>query len=179
MSPAQSEDSGLAVDRLTTYTTVTIQRENAQSLGITFIERADPSYPPVIESINEISAAIDILAPGDRVHQIDGISTIGLSNQHVYNLLCNGDGPATLEIEYYMPEHMSQNRLRVISKIAQITVERENEFLGLTLRGGGDLPLFVTNVRPDGPVYKTGLIKPGDRLLRVDNVSVYGEVIES
>lgn len=172
MSPAQSEDSGLQVDRLTTYTTVTIQRENAQNLGITFAERADPSYPPVIESINEIGAAIDILAPGDRVHQIDGISTIGLSNQHVYNLLHNGDGrQITLEIEYYTPEHLAQNRLRVISKIAQITVERENEFLGLTLRGGGELPLFVTNVRPEGPVYKTGLIKPGDRLLRVDSVS--------
>lgn len=66
---------------------------------------------------------------------------------------------------------VSQNKLRVISKIAQITIERETEFLGLTLRGGGDLPLIVTNVRPEGPVYKTGLIKPGDRILRMDNVS--------
>lgn len=177
MSPAQSEDSGLAVDRLTTYTTVTVQRENAQNLGITFAERPDLSYPPVIESINEIGAAIDILAPGDRIHQIDGISTIGLSNQHVCQLLCNGDGPATLEIEYYMPEHMQQNRLRVMSKIAQIAVVRDNEFLGLTLRGGGDLPLFVTNVRPQGPVYKTGLIKPGDRLLRVDNISLLNKTL--
>lgn len=178
MSPAQSEDSGLAVDRLTTYATVTVQRENAQNLGITFAERLDLSYPPIIESINE-GAAVDILTPGDRIHQIDGISTIGLSNAHVCNLLCNGDGPATLEIEYYMPEHMQQNRLRVMSKIAQITVERENgeNFLGLTLRGGADLPLFVTNVRPQAPVYKTGLIKPGDRLLRVDNISLLNKTL--
>lgn len=33
------------------------------------------------------------------------------------------------------------------------------------------MPLIVTNVRPHGPVFKTGRIKPGDRLLRVDNVS--------
>lgn len=105
MSPAQSEDSGLAVDRPTTYTTITIPRENAQSLGITFADRHDLSYPPLIESINELGTAIDILAPGDRIHQIDGISTIGLSNQHVFNLLCHGDGPATVEIEYYLPEH--------------------------------------------------------------------------
>lgn len=65
---------------------------------------------------------------------------------------------------------VSQNSLCVTSKLAQITVERENGCLGLTLRGGGDLPLIVTNVRPHGPVFKTGRLKPGDRLLRVDNV---------
>lgn len=105
MSPAQSEDSGLAVDRPTTYTTITIPREDAKSLGITFADRFDLSYPPVIESINELGTASDLLTPGDRIHQIDGISTIGLSNTHVFNLLCNGDGPATVEIEYYLPEH--------------------------------------------------------------------------
>uniref|UniRef100_A0A336K412 CSON000472 protein n=1 Tax=Culicoides sonorensis TaxID=179676 RepID=A0A336K412_CULSO len=172
MSPAQSEDSGLAVDRPTTYTSITIPREDAKNLAITFAERFDLSCPPLIESINELGTASDMLSPGDRIHQIDGISTIGLSNQHVFNLLCNGDGPATVEIEYYLPEHVSQNKLRVISKIAQITIERETDFLGLTLRGGGDLPLIVTNVRPEGPVYKTGLIKPGDRILRLDNISL-------
>lgn len=58
------------------------------------------------------------------------------------------------------------------SKLAQITIERENGCLGLTLRGGGEFPLIVTHVRPHGPVFKTGRIKPGDRLLHVDNVSV-------
>lgn len=68
---------------------------------------------------------------------------------------------------------VSQNSLCVTTKLAQITVERENNCFGLTLRGGGDYPLIVTNVRPHGPVFKTGRIKPGDRLLRVDNVSIY------
>lgn len=70
---------------------------------------------------------------------------------------------------------MSQNSLCVTTKLAQITVERENGCLGLTLRGGGDFPLIVTNIRPHGPVFKTGRVKPGDRLLRVDNVSGGGE----
>lgn len=51
-------------------------------------------------------------------------------------------------------------------------MERENGCLGLTLRGGGEYPLIVTNVRMHGPVFKTGQIKPGDRVLRVDNVSL-------
>lgn len=36
MSPAQSEDSGLAADRGTTYATISIPRENAQAMGIIF-----------------------------------------------------------------------------------------------------------------------------------------------
>lgn len=37
MSPAQSEDSGLAADRGTTYATISLPRENASAMGIVFI----------------------------------------------------------------------------------------------------------------------------------------------
>nr|XP_013099613.1 unnamed protein product [Stomoxys calcitrans] len=180
MSPAQSEDSGLAPDRGTTYATITLPRDNTTNMGITLAERNDLSYPPVIATLSPLGHAADFLAPGDRLHQIDGISTIGLTNQHIMSMLCGGgsaDGPAVVEIEYSLPEYISQNSLCVTSKLAQITVERESGCLGLTLRGGGDYPLIVTHVRPHGPVYKTGRIKPGDRLLRVDNVSLIGKTL--
>lgn len=91
------------------------------------IERNDLSYPPVIGALSSLGHAADFLAPGDRIHQIDGISTIGLSNQHVMSMLCgacdsstgagnNGSGagdaagdarniPAVVEIEYSLPEY--------------------------------------------------------------------------
>lgn len=87
------------------------------------IERNDLSYPPVIGSLSPLGHAADFLAPGDRIHQIDGISTIGLSNQHVMSMLCgacdgtgngsagvDGSGeargaPAVVEIEYSLPEY--------------------------------------------------------------------------
>lgn len=189
-----------------------LQRKEAKCDGCEIFllissERPDISYPPMIASLNALGPAADFLAPADRIHQIDGISTIGLTNQHIMSLLCHGEGPAVVEIEYSLPEYskyhrtphmhlpfdrknllkwcqwvmneslnfftifsVSQNSLCVTSKLAQITVERENGCLGLTLRGGGDFPLIVTHVRPHGPVFKTGRIKPGDRLLRVDNV---------
>uniref|UniRef100_A0A1I8MLA0 PDZ domain-containing protein n=1 Tax=Musca domestica TaxID=7370 RepID=A0A1I8MLA0_MUSDO len=164
MSPAQSEDSGLAPERGTTYATITLPRDNTTNMGITLAERNDLSYPPVIAALSPLGHAADFLAPGDRLHQIDGISTIGLTNQHIMSMLCGGgsaDGPAVVEIEYSLPEYM----------------ERESGCLGLTLRGGADYPLIVTHVRPHGPVYKTGRIKPGDRLLRVDNVSLIGKTL--
>lgn len=36
MSPAQSEDSGLAADRGTSYATISLPRENASSMAIVF-----------------------------------------------------------------------------------------------------------------------------------------------
>lgn len=40
MSPAQSEDSGLAADRGTTYATISLPRENAQAMGIVFLGKS-------------------------------------------------------------------------------------------------------------------------------------------
>uniref|UniRef100_A0A1B0FKB8 PDZ domain-containing protein n=1 Tax=Glossina morsitans morsitans TaxID=37546 RepID=A0A1B0FKB8_GLOMM len=177
MSPAQSEDSGLAPERGTTYATITLPRDNTTNIGITLAERNELSYPPVIAALSALGHAADFLAPGDRLHQIDGISTIGLTNQHVMNMLSGSgstDRPTVVEIEYSLLEYSS---LCVTTKLAQITVERESGCLGLTLRGGADYPLIVTHVRPHGPVYKTGRIKPGDRLLRVDNVSLIGKTL--
>lgn len=177
MSPAQSEDSGLATDRAptTTYATISLPRDNAAAMGIVFAERPDLAYPPQIAAIAPFGVASDFLAVGDRLHQIDGISTVGLSNQHVQSILLHSDGAAVIiEIEYALPEYASQSSLCVTTKLAQICVERADGCLGLTLRGGGETPLIVTAVRPHGPVFKTGRIKPGDRLLRVDNVSILG-----
>lgn len=66
-------------------------------------------YPtPVVGALSPVGHAADFLAPGDRLHQIDGISTIGLSNQKVMSMLCAGGadaGPAIVEIEYSLPEY--------------------------------------------------------------------------
>lgn len=71
-----------------------------------FAERTDLSYPPVIETINVLEPNADFLAPGDKIHQIDGISTIGITNQQVLNiLLCNREENAVIEIEYSLPEY--------------------------------------------------------------------------
>lgn len=153
----------------------------------------------MIETINLLEPSADFLAPGDRIHQVDGVSTIGLTNDQVMNvLLCNREENAVIEIEYSLPDYreydwlndrkqsknsffsifvlsVSQNSLCVTTKLAQVTVERENGCLGLTLRGGTEMPIIVTNVRAYGPAYKTSRIKPGDRVLRVDNVGFCGQ----
>lgn len=60
----------------------------------------------MIETINLLEPSADFLAPGDRIHQVDGVSTIGLTNDQVMNLLlCNRDENAVIEIEYSLPDY--------------------------------------------------------------------------
>lgn len=69
-------------------------------------DRPDVSYPPMIETINLLEPNADFLAPGDRIHQIDSISTVGLTNEQVMNLLlCNREENAVIEIEYSLPDY--------------------------------------------------------------------------
>lgn len=46
MSPAQSEDSGLAADRGSTYATISIPRQNCQSMGIIFAGKINVAHVP-------------------------------------------------------------------------------------------------------------------------------------
>ncbi|XP_050452798.1 glutamate receptor-interacting protein 1 isoform X2 [Cataglyphis hispanica] len=62
----------------------------------------------------------------------------------------------------------------VSSKVAQVRVERESGSLGVTLRGGVSKALMVTGVKTDGPAAKEGRVRPGDRLLAVDDTELRG-----
>jgi len=62
----------------------------------------------------------------------------------------------------------------VSSKVAQVRVEREDGSLGVTLRGGMSRALIVTGVKADGPAAKEGRVRPGDRLLAVDDTELRG-----
>lgn len=62
----------------------------------------------------------------------------------------------------------------VSSKVAQVRVEREDGSLGVTLRGGLSRALVVTGVKADGPAAKEGRVRPGDRLLAVDDTELRG-----
>ncbi|XP_011057992.1 PREDICTED: glutamate receptor-interacting protein 2 isoform X3 [Acromyrmex echinatior] len=62
----------------------------------------------------------------------------------------------------------------VSSKVAQVKVEREDGSLGVTLRGGMSRALVVTGVKADGPAAKEGRVRPGDRLLAVDDTELRG-----
>ncbi|XP_020295021.1 glutamate receptor-interacting protein 2 isoform X1 [Pseudomyrmex gracilis] len=72
------------------------------------------------------------------------------------------------------PEAIGSSPCSVSSKVAQVRVEREGGSLGVTLRGGVTRALVVTGVKADGPAAKEGRVRPGDRLLAVDDTELRG-----
>ncbi|XP_053987396.1 glutamate receptor-interacting protein 1-like isoform X2 [Hylaeus anthracinus] len=84
-----------------------------------------------------------------------------LYHPHSFLLLDDQDGPVSA------PSSVS-------SKVAQVRVEREGGSLGVTLRGGVSRALVVTGVKSDGPAAKEGRVRPGDRLLAVDETELRG-----
>ncbi|XP_052750796.1 glutamate receptor-interacting protein 1 isoform X2 [Galleria mellonella] len=159
--------------------------------------RSEPGIVPSIVGFTKDSVAheSDRLAPGDRICSVNGISTARLTNDEVLRLLDNVEERASLEVEYYMPNYASQNSLYITTKLAEVPVEKINGSLGITIRGGlpdnsapsADLvlnsrsldaqPLVVTHVRPGGAAYNTSRIKPGDRLLKVDHISLTNKTL--
>ncbi|XP_059061375.1 glutamate receptor-interacting protein 2 [Achroia grisella] len=159
--------------------------------------RSEPGIVPSIIGFTKDSVAheSDRLAPGDRICSVNGISTARLTNDEVLRLLDNVEERASLEVEYYMPNYASQNSLYITTKLAEVPVEKINGSLGITIRGGlpensapsADLvlnsrsldaqPLVVTHVRPGGAAYNTSRIKPGDRLLKVDHISLTNKTL--
>ncbi|XP_030749851.1 glutamate receptor-interacting protein 2 isoform X2 [Sitophilus oryzae] len=107
-----------------------------------------------------------------------------MRHDDVASLLDNIDGNAVMEVEYSLPSYASQNSLCVTSKVTDVTIERVDGSLGITLRGGYvpehphlSRPLIITHVRPHGPAYRSGLIRVGDRLLKVDRHSLINKTL--
>ncbi|XP_073951344.1 glutamate receptor interacting protein isoform X2 [Choristoneura fumiferana] len=192
-----STDSGLCTERGLRRTHIELLKPLGKRIGLKLAGRSEPGIVPSIVGFTKDSVAheSDRLAPGDRICSVNGISTARLTNEEVLRLLDNVEERASLEVEYYMPNYASQNSLYITTKLAEVPVEKLNGSLGVTIRGGlpensspsADLvlnsrsldaqPLVVTHVRPGGAAYNTSRIKPGDRLLKVDHISLTNKTL--
>ncbi|ENN81928.1 hypothetical protein YQE_01639, partial [Dendroctonus ponderosae] len=136
------------------------------------ISDADPC--PTIAALRPGGAAqnSDQLTPCDRVLSVNGISTTRMRPDEVTSILDSIEGNTVMEVEYSLPSYASQNSLCVTSQVTEVTIERIDGSLGITLRGGYmpehphmSRPLIITHVRPNGPAHRyfciyLGLHKP-------------------
>nr|CAH7718940.1 unnamed protein product [Callosobruchus chinensis] len=106
------------------------------------------------------------------------------SEDIITKLPCNTESDAMLESDYFLSNYGSQNSLCVSSKLTDVTVERIDGSLGITLRGGLvpdnphlSRPLIITQIRKNGSAHRTGLIRVGDRLLKVDHHSLINKTL--
>ncbi|VEN58702.1 unnamed protein product [Callosobruchus maculatus] len=106
------------------------------------------------------------------------------SEDIITKLPCDTESDAMLESDYFLSNYGSQNSLCVTSKLTDVTVERVDGSLGITLRGGLvpdnphlSRPLIITQIRKNGSAHRTGLIRVGDRLLKVDHHSLINKTL--
>ncbi|CAH2005938.1 unnamed protein product [Acanthoscelides obtectus] len=102
----------------------------------------------------------------------------------ITKLPCDTESDAMLESDYFLSNYGSQNSLCVSSKCTDVSVERIDGSLGITLRGGLvpdnphlSRPLIITQIRKNGSAHRTSLIRVGDRLLKVDHHSLINKTL--
>ncbi|XP_074028671.1 glutamate receptor interacting protein isoform X3 [Leptinotarsa decemlineata] len=192
-SPTFSEDSGkpsshmIGSQQRQFHTTVQLKKKPGESLGIILTSGNSELDPcPSIATFRPGSVALnsDQLMPGDRIYSVNGITTSRMRPEEVTTLLDNVDGNAMLEIEYSLPNYASQSSLCVTSRVTEVVIERIDGSLGITLRGGLvpehpqlSRPLVITQIRQNGPAFRTGMIRVGDRLLKVDHYSLVNKTL--
>ncbi|XP_011312875.1 partitioning defective 3 homolog [Fopius arisanus] len=77
--------------------------------------------------------------------------------------------------------HLLQNaNTRKIGRIIEIELTKGSEPLGFSVTtrdnpAGGHCPIYIKNILPRGPAVEDGRLRPGDRLLEVNNVEMTGK----
>ncbi|MBN3296003.1 LNX1 ligase, partial [Amia calva] len=117
----------------------------------------------------------------ERVHFIVSRQTRHQTPDILQEAPWNMNGPPPYSPTAEEDEDTSKNvchRAACYEKTVSLTKE-SNESLGMTVAGGmlsrgWDLPVYVTNVDPDGVVGREGSIKKGDILLNVNGIDLTG-----
>ncbi|KAG1676716.1 Glutamate receptor-interacting protein 1 [Nymphon striatum] len=159
---------------------VELLKKDGSTLGIIFAGGSDKGTRPRITNLRAGSIAhrSDALCIGDYIVAVNGIRTRSLKHEEIVNLLKNAEEEVILEVEYEIPDKLTESIMCVCPKAVQIRLQKENGSFGFTVRGGvcdeklKTRPLIITNVRPGGSADREGTIKPGDRLLAADNYNL-------
>ncbi|GAB6020230.1 hypothetical protein CHUAL_002950 [Chamberlinius hualienensis] len=153
--------------------TVELFKNDRTTLGLIITGGSDKDCRAKIANLRPGSIAYrsDLLCVGDTILSVNGIRTAKLKHEEIANLLKNAGDRVVLEVEYDLPCSAAETLANVSSKVIQVRLEKENGSFGFVLRGGVNVgcPLTVTHVRPGGPADREGTIKPGDRLVAIDN----------
>lgn len=162
---------------------VELTKLDGQALSLTVAGGVDKQQPARITKLrpNGLAAKSDLLQVGDIIGAINNIQTARLKHHEIVSCLKGTGDTVFLEIEYELPPTTlgASNTPGIRQKTTQVQVSRDELSFGFTVRGGHDhanggksRPLVITHVRQGSPCDKSGIIKPGDRLLAIDNIVV-------
>ncbi|XP_052267303.1 glutamate receptor-interacting protein 1-like isoform X2 [Dreissena polymorpha] len=175
--PSQIED---VHDDLRSTTLVDLRKLEGCGLGLIIAGGIDKHVRPHISNLRPggLAHRSDLLQVGDILVSVNGIKTSSLRHEEIINLLKHAGDVVRLEIEYEIPELVPDDAFSVCCKQHTITLDTDSPSYGFILRGGScqlrhkSRPLTVTQIRPGGAADREGSLKPGDRILAVNDFSI-------
>uniref|UniRef100_A0A8R1TS50 PDZ domain-containing protein n=1 Tax=Onchocerca volvulus TaxID=6282 RepID=A0A8R1TS50_ONCVO len=180
-----------------------LRRNTGCSFGIGLTGGTDQSKPPSITFLRPGSVAhvSDQLRVGERLKLVNGIAIDNLTHKQVMALLRNSGNYVYLQVEYNLDDNgINIACSKKFSKSSEITdfkqpsntrlayadirLIKENNRIGLTLRGGAygpdrkkSRPLTIMNIRTGSPAHREKRLRIGDRILGINGAEVFNATL--
>ena len=163
---------------------VELSKLNRQLLGLTIAGGADKGYPARISRLRPggLASKSDLLQLNDIIASINNVRTCRLNHSEIVRYFKNIEDQIYLEVEYELPPAiLGEETNEIKQRFTTVSLVRDGMSFGFTIRGGHDnssaeksRPLVVTSVRANSPADRSGVMKPGDRITHIDNISLKG-----
>uniref|UniRef100_A0A1I7VI32 PDZ domain-containing protein n=1 Tax=Loa loa TaxID=7209 RepID=A0A1I7VI32_LOALO len=163
-----------------------LQRNIDCPFGIGLTGGTDHSQPPSITFLRPGSVAhiSDQLRVGEQLKLVNGIALDNLTHKQVMTLLRNSGNCVYLQVEYNLDDNDFKQPTNTRLAYADIRLMKENNRIGVTLRGGAygpdrmkSRPLTIMNIRTGSPAYREKRLRIGDRVLGINGADVFNATL--
>ncbi|KAL3983106.1 PDZ domain (Also known as DHR or GLGF) family protein [Acanthocheilonema viteae] len=156
------------------------------SFGIGLTGGTDQLHPPSITFLRPGSVAhvSDQLRVGEQLKLVNGIALNDLTHEQVMTLLRNSGNCVYLQVEYNLNDNDFKQPSNTRLASADIRLMKENNRVGVTLRGGAygpdrkkSRPLTIMNIRTGSPAHREKRLRIGDRVLGINGADVFNATL--
>ncbi|VDN02847.1 unnamed protein product [Thelazia callipaeda] len=153
-----------------------LQRSTNSLFGIGLTGGTDQLRPPSITFLRPGSVAhtSDELRVGERLKLVSN-----LTHNQMMTLLRNSGNCVHLQVEYDINDENFKQPSNTRSACADIALMKENNRIGVTLRGGAygpdqekSRPITIMNIRTGSPAHREKRLRIGDRVLGINGATV-------
>ncbi|KAK6111483.1 PDZ domain (Also known as DHR or GLGF) family protein [Brugia pahangi] len=165
---------------------ICLQRSINCPFGIGLTGGTDQLHSPSITFLRpgSIAHVSDQLRIGEQLKQVNGIALNNLTHQQIMTLLRNSGNCVYLQVEYNLDDNDFKQPTNTRLAYADIRLIKENNRIGITLRGGAygpdrekSRPLTIMNIRTGSPAYQEKRLRIGDRVLGINGADVFNATL--
>uniref|UniRef100_A0AAF5I343 PDZ domain-containing protein n=1 Tax=Strongyloides stercoralis TaxID=6248 RepID=A0AAF5I343_STRER len=143
---------------------------------------ADRALSPIISYIRPgfVAHRSDQLRVGEKLIAVDGKEVNDLTHGEILTLIRTCGDSVMLEVAYDLNDPIFERNPNAFNKCTEISLSKESNSFGLTLRGGSygpdpkkARPITIVSVRPGSSAHIHGRLFVRDRILSVNGIDVF------